>query len=268
MTGVLAGTLRSISTALRSAFVAERTATADGFMQRLDPRVALLGTVALLLAALVTRSVAVLVCLGVVLAVLARRSAVPLRRLLARSAAVPLASFAVVLPQLVMMPGEPLASAFGLTATRAGAAYVLLFSLRVGVTVAALSLLVLTTRFSALLAAMRELGVPTTFVWVVALTYRYLFLFFDELRRTLLARESRRVGDARETWAELGGLTGSFLLRSVERSERIHRGMCARGGRRPPSPYPRRTRLGGGDALFAATTVTALALSGGLRWLA
>lgn len=266
MTGVAAATLLALSRTLRGFFVAERTAEADGLMQRLDPRVALLGTAALSLSALLTGSFAVLVCLLGLVVALAVASRVPLRRLFARSAAIPAFSFVVVLPQLVLAPGDPLASAFGASVTAAGVEYVLHFTLRVGVTVAALSLLVLTTRFSSLLSAMHELRVPATFVWVVALAYRYLFLFFDELRRLLLARKSRRVGDARASWDELGRLTGTFLLRSVERSERVHRGMCARGGRQPPSPYSRTGRLGASDAAFAAASLAALLLSGVVRW--
>ncbi|MFB6096863.1 MAG: cobalt ECF transporter T component CbiQ [Haloferacaceae archaeon] len=268
MTGALADSAERVASLLRAFFVVERTAASEGFLQARDPRAKLVSITALVVAAMLTRSVAVLVAMGAIVVGLALLSSVPLRTLLARSTFVPAATLLVVAPQAVLQPGETVVAALGLRVTGAGVAYVLLFTLRVGVSVALLSLLVLTTPFSSVVAAMRGLGVPTPLVWVVAVTYRYLFLFFDELRRLLLARNSRTTGGdgLRAEWRDARRLAGTFLLRSLERGERVGRGMRARGGARPPAPYRRSRSLDHGDVALGGLAAVAVATSVVIRW--
>ncbi|WP_273837435.1 cobalt ECF transporter T component CbiQ [Halococcus sp. PRR34] len=270
MTGELANSTETVSSALRDFFAAERIEAEDGFLQTRDPRVAVLSVAGLALAVMLTRTLPVVVSLGGVAVVLAWRSSVPLRRLLARSLVVPLTSAVIVLPQAVLLPGETLVGVAGFAVTDAGVAYVLLFTLRVGVGVGLLSLLVLTTPFSVVVAAMRDLRVPVAIVWVTAITYRYLFVFFDELRRLILARNSRTAGEAsvHRGWRDARGIAGTFLLRTLDRGERVGRGMRARGGARPPSPYGRSRALEGGDYVLLAVALLAIAGSGVVRWIA
>jgi cobalt/nickel transport system permease protein len=268
MTGTLAATAEGVTELLRDFFVAERIADADGYLQRREPRVKLLGITGLVVATMLTRTPAMLALFAGVVACLALVSAVPLSRLLKRSAVVPLATVVVVAPQVVLQPGPALAEFAGVTVTATGVAYVLTFTLRVGVAVSLLSLLVLTTPFAAVVAAARGLGVPTPIVWVLAVTYRYLFLFFDELRRLLLARNSRTVGGdgLRAEWRDGRRLAGTFLLRTLERGERVGRGMRARGGARPPSPYARSRALNAGDYALVGLTLSAIVASTVVRW--
>jgi len=268
VTGVVGRSVESITGALRTVFTAEQVASADGLLQRRDPRVSVCSIAGLALAVMLTRTIAVTVCFGVVTLILARLSAVPLRRLLARSAVVPLVSAVIVLPQVVLLPGDTLVQAFGLSVTDDGVAYVVLFTLRVGVGVALLSLIVMTTPFSSVVAAMRELHVPVALVWVIAVTYRYLFLFFDELQRLVLARNSRTTGRSglRGGWRDATRLVGTFLLRTLDRGERVGRAMRARGGARPPSPYSRSRTVDRGDYALVALTVVAVVGSGVIRW--
>lgn len=270
MTGSVAGSAETVSDVLRRFFAAERVASEDGFLQRRDPRVALLSVAGLALAAMIARTFAAALPLAGVAALLAWRSSVPPKRFLARSGVVPLASSATVLPQAALMPGEVLAGAFGLAVTDAGVAYVVLFTLRLWIGVSLLSLLVMTTPFSALVAAMRDLRVPVALVWVIAITYRYLFLFFDELRRLILARNGRTAGETgvRAGWSDARRIAGTFLLRTLDRGERVGRGMRARGGTRSPSPYGRSRSIDAGDCALAAVALAAVVGSGVLRWVA
>jgi cobalt/nickel transport system permease protein len=105
-------------------------------------------------------------------------------------------------------------------------------------------------------------------VWVVAVTYRYLFLFFDELQRLVLARNSRTAGrsSVRGGWRDARRLAGTFLLRTLSRGERVGRGMRARGGARPPSPYSRSRSVDRYDCTLAAFAVVAIVCSGVVRW--
>lgn len=268
MTGVVGRSVESITGALRVVFTAEQVATSDGLLQRRDPRVMLVAVAGLALAVMITRTLAVTLAFAALTVALAWLSAVPLRRLVARSAVVPLVSALIVLPQTVLLPGEVLASAFGLTVTEAGITYVVLFTLRVGVGVALLSLIVLTTPFSAVVAAMRQLRIPVALVWVIAITYRYLFLFFDELQRLVLARNSRTKGEStlRGSWRDGRRLVGTFLLRTLDRGERVGRGMRARGGAQAPAPYKRSRALDAVDYALLGVAAVAIVGSGVIRW--
>jgi len=268
VTGVFGRSVASIAGALRAVFAAERVAASDGFLQRRDPRVSLCSLAGLALAVMITRTAAVTLAFGVVTVVLARTSAVPLRRLFARSAAVPLVSAFVVLPQAALIPGDALIGVAGVAITDAGVAYVVSFTLRVGVGVALLSLVVLTTPFSSVVAAMRELRVPVALVWVIAVTYRYLFLFFDELQRLVLARNSRTTGRGLSGgWRDARRIAGTFLLRTLDRGERVGRAMRARGGARPPSPYGRRQAADRYDYALALCSAAAVVTAGVIRWI-
>lgn len=269
MTGPVAASAETISSACRAVFAADRIATADGFLQLRDSRVAVLSIMGLALAAMITRTLAVLFVLGGLVVLLAWRSSVPLRHLLAHSAVVPATSAVVVLPHAVLMPGDTLVTVGGLAVTDAGLTYVVLFTLRVGVGVALLSLLVSTTPFSAIVAAMVDLRVPTAIVWVIAITYRYLFLFFDELRRLIIARNSRSTGTGgiRTGWRDARRIAGTFLLRTLDRGERVGRGMRARGGANPPSPYRRSRNVDAGDYLLVSVALAAILGAGLIRWI-
>lgn len=268
MTGAVAGSVETIAAALRTFFAAEHVADDDGLLQRRDPRVSVLSVAGLALAVTITRTLPIALLFGGVAVVLAWLSNVSPQRLLARSAVVPLVSALIVLPQTILLPGDALVRAFGFAVTDTGVTYVVLFTVRVGVGVALLSLVVTTTPFSAVVAAMRELRVPVALVWVIAITYRYLFLFFDELRGLVLARNSRTSGSTglRAGWRDARRLAGTFMLRTLDRGERVGRGMRARGGSRPPSPYGRSRSIDAADCLLAVAALAAIVGSGVVRW--
>jgi cobalt/nickel transport system permease protein len=266
---MLAHTATTVTDLLRSFFAAERTAARDGFLQSRRPTATLLATAALLVAVTVSRDPLVIAGLAAVPLALAVASSVPLGRLAARSLPVALASLLVVAPQAVLVAGPSLVEIAGLAVTTDGLAYVLTFTLRVWTSVALLSVLVLTTPFSDVVGALRRLRVPVALVWTVALTYRYLFLFFSELRRLLRARESRTDSSdgLRRRWRDLGRLSGTFLVRTLERGERVHRGMRARGGARPPDPYDHGDTVDATDVLFVACALAVAVAAGVVRWL-
>jgi cobalt/nickel transport system permease protein len=95
-----------------------------------------------------------------------------------------------------------------------------------------LTILVLsgTTRFSALLAALRKIGVPAMLVATLLFMDRYRHVLVDQLERMSTARRARTFkrhdGLA---WGLLSGLIGMLFLRSFERAERVHFAMVARG---------------------------------------
>lgn len=257
-TDLLDRTVAGIAARARWFLLAEDVPGRTGFLQAVTPSVKLVGILVLVTATVVQRdlqTVATLVALAAGLAVLSR---VPARAFLGRVTGAPAVALVVVAPQAVLMGGPTLD---GVPLSAAGVGYVATFTVRVAACVGFLSLLLLTTRFTDLLVGLRRLRAPPIAVSLLGITYRYLLLFFAELERMVRARRGRTVTDPdlRRTWRDSGNFLGTFLLRSLERGERVQRAARARGGttgstrRRPAS-------LGRADAAFCV--VVALTVAG------
>jgi cobalt/nickel transport system permease protein len=87
-----------------------------------------------------------------------------------------------------------------------------------------------TTPFTELLLMLRRVKTPALIVTLLALMYRYLFLFVDELERMRRARTSRTFAVRRaQVWKSYASIIAQLFIRSVERGERVFAAMCARG---------------------------------------
>ncbi len=87
-----------------------------------------------------------------------------------------------------------------------------------------------TTPFTELLGVLRRIHMPTSFVTVLALMYRYVFVLIDEMQRMTRARLSRTFGSGRlRVWRSASTIISQLFLRSTERAERIFAAMSARG---------------------------------------
>lgn len=93
---------------------------------------------------------------------------------------------------------------------------------------AALALAACTGMFR-LCAGLERLGLPQVFAGQLLFLYRYLFVVLDEGTRMQRALELRSAGLAPVRLRVYGALVGHLLLRSMARSERIHRALLARG---------------------------------------
>lgn len=91
--------------------------------------------------------------------------------------------------------------------------------------------LVNTTPFDRLLAALCGLGMPRLFAALLSFVYRYIDVLFDELARMKTAERARTFGrpGAWSAWKSTVQIVGLLLIRGLDRAERIHGAMCARG---------------------------------------
>ena len=129
-------------------------------------------------------------------------------------------------------PFDPAGQGWGLTVTDEGLFLFAAVVVKAWLSVLVSGLLVATTTFPNLLAAMRSLRVPTILTTIISFMYRYLFVLVDEAMRLMTARQARSVGAGRSVaWRArvLGGMVGSLFIRSYERSERIYAAMLSRG---------------------------------------
>jgi cobalt/nickel transport system permease protein len=247
--GFMAKTLHGIAEIMRNEVFSEALAGRPGLLQRLDPRIKVLTVLVLIGAAGLLHHILSLVCLNLWLFWLARVSQVPIGTFIKRVwIVVPLFTGIVVLPVLfnVVRPGTPLVVLFHLphplhlgflkipeavAITQQGTVAAVLLVLRVGASVSLAVLLTLTTRWQALLKALRVLRIPVVFLTVLEMTYRYIFLLLQTSSEMFMARQSRMVGRAsnREERGFVTSAMGQLWARTHATSEEVHNAMLSRG---------------------------------------
>ncbi len=267
-------TIAALGSETRRAMVAERSANAAGWLQHTDARAKIVAALALIVAASLVHTHWPLVMLYVVTLVAAVTSGVALGTTLKRVwLVVPLFSGLALLPATlnIITPGVPLvvlatlgpgahlgpfALPPAITITLQGVSGASLALLRVVASVGVAAVLVATTRWQELLSGLRSLRVPTGFVMVTEMAYRYVFLLSGLARDDFLARRSRTIvesggGGARRFVA--GRATGLFR-RSLSLAERVNQAMSSRGWTGEPRVLGEH-RLGRRDIAFAAASV-------------
>jgi cobalt/nickel transport system permease protein len=203
----------------------------DSPLRRLDPRWKLAGLALLAAAVVAVRAwppaLAALAAAGA-LAALAR---LPVRWLLARIATVGLvlALFTLTLPFL--LDGEVLCRLGPLAVTDRGVALAAALACKALALVTLLLVLLATAPLDATLKAACALRVPGLAVQLLLLTYRYVHVVADELGRLRVALRARgfRARADGHTYRTVGNVTGTLLVRSHERAERVGQAMRCRG---------------------------------------
>jgi len=234
--GWLEHTLAGISGSIERAVFTEEHARSHGWLQAVDPRAKLGMFIALVLAASLTGSLLVEVALYLVALAAARASRVPFDFFVRRVwLGIPLFAGIVVIPAIFFVPGPRLfdlvVGPVDLAPSVPGLTGAILLVARVGVSVSLAVLLVLTTRWADLLKSLQAIRVPQLFILVLAMTYRYIFLFLHLATGLFEARKSRVV--ARTTGGEqrrwIAGTVGTLVSRSVKMSNDVYAAMAARG---------------------------------------
>jgi len=132
--------------------------------------------------------------------------------------------------------------------------------LKIYLSILAITLLVSCTRFDALLWGLRKYKFPLIVTTLSKLVYTYIFIFIDELHRTLRAYKSR-TPQLRVPWARVyGNIAAGIFLRSMDRSDSIYKAMISRGfsGDFPEADSHRMKFIDLLAALFFLAMVTAV----------
>jgi cobalt ECF transporter T component CbiQ len=227
-------TLASLLRASEYAAAAEHSAEARGLLQRVDPRVKVVGLILLVVVVAASRHLAVISAMFVFALALALFSRIDLGKLSSWVwTPVLLFTGVIALPAIFLTPGHAVAALGGFAITSQGlrsAAY-LLSRAETAATLSAL--LVLTTPWPWVLKALRVLKCPTVLVAILGMTYRYVF----EILRTALdmfeSRRSRTVGSLspNENRRLAASAVGVLLSKSVHLSNDVHLAMQSRGFR-------------------------------------
>ena len=194
-----------------------------GVLNRLDARVKLLAAVAYVVAVVATPlgSWRLLGGLGLALAVL-----------IAASGASPIRLFLRWLGFLALVGFLAALTAGGLAERSHMSWGLVVLNLLIKNSLAFLMMLVLVhvTTWPQLLLAMRRLGMPPVLAATLGFMDRYVNVLRDELERMRSARRARWFRQGRDlSVGTLSTMIGVLLLRALEREERVHAAMTARG---------------------------------------
>jgi cobalt/nickel transport system permease protein len=229
----LTGNISSFTQALESIVVTEDLCRAPGLFQGLDPRVKVITLLLFIILVGLAQDLLILLLIFILAFVCIMLSKVPrvifLKRLFIF---IPIFTAVIAIPALFITPGAPLLSLAGKTViTQQGARTAGFLVMRVVDSLSLGLLLVLTTPWTKLLAALRWLRLPSLIVAVLGMTYRYIFLLLHTTNAMFLARRSRSIGgfSGNENRRWLGRALVTAMMKSQYLSEEVYLAMLSRG---------------------------------------
>src|SRR5262245_37650421 len=220
--------------AFEYSLAAESLQNKEGLLQRLDPRIKLIGLFSLIVATAMARNIATIAGLMIVALVAAALSRIPIRTLGAR---IWIAAFVfsglIALPAIFVSEGRAIARVpllgWPVIAQGITAAVYLLSRVETAATIA--MLLVLSTSWPHVLKALRVLGVPALVVVVLSMSYRFSFLMLRTAHEMFESRRSRMVGllEGAERRRLVASSAGVLLARTVGLGNEVYLAMISRG---------------------------------------
>ncbi len=214
---------------------AEEVSLQAGLFQSLDPRLKIIVTLTLLIGVGMARNLWVIGGVYLLVLALALTSAIPADIFIRRVwLTVPLFTGIIAIPALFLIPGKPLVHLpLGLIITETGARNVIFLLLRVGTSLSLVLLLILTTPWNTVLAALGVLKVPDMFILVLGMTFRYIYLLLHIANDMFLSRKSRVIGrmSAKQERHMLAAIGATLLGKSLAMSSEVYLAMVSRGYR-------------------------------------
>ncbi len=123
---------------------------------------------------------------------------------------------------------ENMSSIYGVSISGGWVSYLSII-IKFVLTISAALLLIATTSFPVVCAALEKLYMPRIFVVQLLFLYRYLFVLVEETMRMVRARNMRSFGKKGKGMRPFINMLGVLFIRTVERSERVYQAMCSRG---------------------------------------
>ncbi|MBN2514823.1 MAG: cobalt ECF transporter T component CbiQ [Deltaproteobacteria bacterium] len=233
----------------------------SSILYRLDPRVKLICVAAFSIVVALSHQMSALIFAVFLTSVVVILSGVPAGKLLHRMivANVFIAVLWLFLP--FTMTGSPLFSVGPIEASKEGARYAAMLTLRSNAIILVMIVLMATTSVTSIVHALTRLRIPDSVVYLFFFTYRYAHEIVREYTRIHNAMKIRcfTPGTNIHTYKSYAYLVGMLLVNSYERGLRIRAAMICRGftGKFPSFDSPRIRHYD-----IVAMVVTALTLAG------
>lgn len=137
--------------------------------------------------------------------------------------------FVIILP--ITFPGEASFKVVGIPFKLEGMRLAILIIIKAVAIVMTTYTTFGSARFNVSMIAMQHLKCPKIIIQMILFTYRYIFLFLDEMKRMDTAMKSR--GFVKKTNLDtlrvLGNFVGTLLVRSFGRTVRVYNAMLSKG---------------------------------------
>jgi cobalt/nickel transport system permease protein len=209
----------------------EPFAIGESIIHRLDPRIRLCLTVLYVFVVALSYRFSVLVLALGVSIILILISRLRVQEVLKRLAIVN----TLILLLWLLMPfsfkGEVLARIGSFAIYRPGVILAAQITLKSNAILLAFIALIATMSFSTLGHAMYRLKVPEKIVYLLLMTYRYIFVIEEEYLRLMRAAKIRgfQPGTNANTYRTYSHVIGMLFVRAAARAERVHQAMLCRG---------------------------------------
>lgn len=229
-------TLSSFAGKMESALDAEELAKTNGLLQRLDPRVKVVGLLSLIIAAALAHHITIILAVFATALMLALLSRIPVQTLVTRVwFGALLFTGTIALPAIFITPGRILSRVplLNWPVTEQGIRSAVFLITRVETAATLSVLLILTTRWTHVLKALRVLRVPVVFVVILGMTYRYIFLMLSTAHSMFESRRSRTIGvmAGAERRRVAAASVGVLMGKTFQLSNDVYLAMQSRGFR-------------------------------------
>ncbi len=234
---------------IKTAYSQWEFASKEGFFQKIDARTKVLFLIYFVIIVSLKKSIGAEVVIGIFVFSLMLISRLNVLRLYKRIFFLGLVfGFLVALPSAfnLFREGEVLYTLFRLSAphefwiysipervglTKEGLYGMVMFTLRVINSLSITFLVLYTTPFPEVIRALKVFRAPDTFLIIIALSYKYLFIFAKTVEEMHLAKKSRLLRELRHRQAR-GWIAGriAFIFRKTRlRAEELFKAMLCRG---------------------------------------
>ena len=213
------------------AFDIDRFSHIESSVQRWDPRIKILSLVFFIFVVALLKTIPVAVASLFIALIIIKITNIPFH-FVANSIKVIvvfLAPFFLMLP--FSYPGEPAFRIIGLPFAWEGFRLsVLIFTKAVAI-VLTTNAIFGSARFDISMIALQNLRCPKVLVQMILFTYRYIFVFIDEIKRMEKAMRSKGfvMKANMNTLRTMGNFVGALLIRSFERTSRVYSAMLSKG---------------------------------------
>ncbi len=212
-------------------FDIDRYAHLDSPIHKFDPRIKLISILVLIFSIVLLKDIKVLLICLLIAFSLVLVSKIPLRFLMKRLRWVLFFILALSIIMVLTLPGDSITSIYFFRISEQGLTMAFIISLKALSVMLLIFPMLATVRFDNFIKTLDSLKLPNKLVQIITFSYRYIFVILNELQRSLRSIESRgfRSRTNRFTIKVLGNAIGMLLVRSYERSERVHNAMVSRG---------------------------------------
>jgi cobalt/nickel transport system permease protein len=168
-------------------------------------------------------------------------------------------SFIIILPYIFF---NPITFSFGFY--KEGLVVALRFFLRVLVSISLIQFLLYTNSWVEIIKGLRSLFVPSLIIYIITITYRYIFLLITLALEMFLAKKSRTINyKLKREYAWIGSSMSLLFLKSQELMKEVSQGMISRGISKK-FKVPMNNRLKKEDYIFVSILILFL---GVLLWM-